>query len=272
MEPLNRTLTIFVAILAVSTAHSQVIATFIGNDGVWANPLNWSTGQIPDANTDVLINGKTVEVDAGYTVQLEDILITSLGSVETKAGAIWRVRNETIDNGILIHRSTDATSGSSLLGDLLVSNCTNGCGIKFNPTPKNKRIVVLQSSAQVFFGLGGTLSASATQMGSGTYATLRAEDVTLGGVLNLESYYGFNPTAGQQFQIITATNSMIGRFNNLNEGDIAGTLGGVDLRISYAGNSGRSVVLTAVPEPMSMAVLALGLAGVVKGRRAQRNR
>jgi len=44
--------------------------TWMGNtDTLWENPLNWSCGQLPDANTDVIINSGTVIVKSNPVVR-----------------------------------------------------------------------------------------------------------------------------------------------------------------------------------------------------------
>ncbi len=254
-----------------AASNAQVMnATYIGTDRVWNNAANWSTGIIPDTNTNVIIDGRDVDTDPTATYELKNVIVTGFGSITTKPGTIWRVEDETLINGTIIHQSTNGAMNPGI-GTLTISNpiaCSGfTCGgIKLNPTPKTKRIIVLSSSAQISMGLGGSTASSATQQGNGTYSTLSSEEVTLGGRLELESDYGFTPTAGQSFNIIKASRSMSGQFSGLGEGAYVGQVNGVGMRISYLNNQ---VAVTAVPEPATMIALATGFAGVVQRRRAR---
>jgi hypothetical protein len=258
------------ATLCAASSAQVMTATYIGTDRVWNNAANWSTGMIPDTNTNIIIDGRDVDTDPTATYELKNVIVTGFGSITTKPGTIWRVEDETLINGTIIHQSTNGAMNPGI-GTLTISNpiaCSGfTCGgIKLNPTPKTKRIIVLSSSAQISMGLGGSTASSATQQGNGTYSTLSAEEVTLGGRLELESYYGFTPTAGQSFNIIKASRSMTGQFAGLGEGAYVGQVNGAGMRISYLNNQ---VAVTAVPEPATMIALATGFAGVVQRRRAR---
>lgn len=257
----------FVGLTSIAMAQNPT-AHYIGPDGgMWDVASSWDTGMIPDEHTNVVVELKGVVVPEGYTIKLEDILISSLGSVETRAGSSWEVGNETIiDGGSLIHRSTLTKVGTGTL--VLGGTASTEPGLMtLNPTPKTKRILVLQSSAQLTMGLGGAIGASEAMYGQGTYATLTGEQLTLNGNLQIASYYGFVPTLGQQFDIIKSSRSTTGQFTGLGEGAIAGNIGGVDLRISYMAGDGDDVSLTAVPEPTSFLSIGFGLICLAKRRR-----
>ena len=59
----------------VNTANSEVYQlrftnTWTGAAGTaWENPANWSCGSVPDANTDVIINGGTVTVNSNTVIR-----------------------------------------------------------------------------------------------------------------------------------------------------------------------------------------------------------
>ena len=96
--------------------------------------------------------------------------------------------------------------------------------------------------------LGGLIAASPGNTGMGHYATLLADDVELNGQLHIETIYGFTPSVGDTFQIVTARNSLIGTFDNAREGDVVARFGQVNLVISYTGGDGNDVVLSAVSD------------------------
>ena len=102
--------------------------------------------------------------------------------------------------------------------------------------------------------------------------------VTLGGDLDL--LLGFAPAIDDMFTIIDndADDAVTGTFAGLAEGDEVSALFGVrsyDFRITYRGDDGNDIVLRAVPEPGTLAllVIAMGLGlGVVRRRRQVRGR
>lgn len=219
------------ALTTLSQAQTRTLGFYVGTDGNWFNPANWSTGSVPDANTDVVIAGPShVVIDPAMgsaLVNIHDLLIVCDATLETKAGTTFLSRNELIVGGELIHRSTQAGSGAEA-GDLLIA----WSSAKLNPTPKSKRIIVLQGVA-LSMGLGGTIPASPTAMGPGTYATLTGEQVQVNGKLKVELYYGFTPRAGQTFTIIRSATPILGSYDGLREGSLVARFGDVGLYLGY---------------------------------------
>ncbi|NUP08253.1 MAG: hypothetical protein HOW73_19560 [Polyangiaceae bacterium] len=253
------------ALLFVVPAFAQTaspVAHFTGTDGDWFNASNWSTGSVPDASTDVVIDGTDVVIDPAQgsaDVAVRDLTVTGGGSLTTLPGTLLETRAEYVsDGGELFFRSS-----GSLGADLVFeSSCTvtnpAACAterlshILLNPTSQTKRTIVLKSSVVAQFGLGGLTPASLKQSsdgsvelhaGAGHYATVNAETVALDGYLTLSLHYGFEPVDGDAFEIITAKRSLTGEFTDLPEGELVGcTDSDVGLYISYEGNT---VVLSA---------------------------
>lgn len=218
-----------IALTASALADTLV---FMGRDGDWLNPGNWSGGHVPGRGDSVLVLPfQHLLVDpnptTGYEVVMEDILITSFSSVETRPGTKWSTRNEIVF-GSLIHRGTDASLDLGGVGFYAGSGSSGG--VWLNPTPKSKRIIVLQSSLTV--GLGGTQPASAGHVGRGFYATLSGENITIGGSLDVVMKYGFVPQDGDVFHIVSAPN-LVGRFAGLREGALVKRIGDIGLYIHY---------------------------------------
>ncbi len=205
---------------------------FVGTDGNWFNARNWSNGHLPGRGDDVVIGpGKRVVVDpsAGYLkVVLRDILISSLGSVETLPGIVWTTRNEVVE-GQLIHRGTDASTDLDGVGLYLAAGSGSSGGVWLNPTPKSKRIIVL-SSFKV--GLGGTEAAAPGKVGRGYYANMTSQYALVGGSLDIEFKYGFVPHAGDIFRILKA-GRIEGRYAGLPEGAMVKRIGDIGLFIHY---------------------------------------
>lgn len=254
---------------------------YVGRDGNWFNPSNWSSGRVPGANDNVILDGQDrVVIDplqdpAATRVRFGDLVISSVAVLETLPGTVIENGNtRVLDAGQLIHR------GSGALGDTLVVGgssgeqvcvfdangqqiCTvpddggsgRGGGVLLNPTQQNKRIVVLQSSATVDVGLGGSEAASLTRdaaggvqlnAGRGTYATTTVDTLVIDGDLKISTYHGFEPRPGQSFQIMTVNGMRSGEFVGLPEGGYVGcTEDNVGLRMSYVGGDGNDLVISA---------------------------
>ncbi len=230
---------------------------FVGRDGNWFNPSNWSSGRVPGADDNVTLDGDDyVLIDAGADpsaarVEFAGILVSSVAVLEVRNGAMVQTRSQVLkDQGQIIFR------GSSDVGENLVvdASCTD-CVLVLNPTLQSKRIIVLKSSATVDVGLGGTEAASVRldaagghqlAAGRGYYATTTVDALVIDGDLKLSTYYDFSPRPGQSFQIATVNGVRTGEFTGIPEGGYVGcTEENIGLRLSYAGGDGNDLVVSA---------------------------
>jgi hypothetical protein len=259
---LLRTALCIAGLFACADARAQTpTAHYVGTDGNWFLSSNWSTGAVPDAATDVLIDGDSqVVIDPALgsaVVQIRDLTLRNAARLTTRPGTKISTRNELLDGGGFLQYESTESAGDTFAQSPDPAGCITNCGgIKFNPTAKSKRVVILQSSFTATFGLGGALAAAQGAVGAGRYATLTGEDVTLAGLLGVELFYGFTPSPGDSFQIISALNSLSGQFEGLPEGAMAARFGDTGLFITYQGGDGNDVRLNAVavPEPGLMAL------------------
>ena len=226
---------------------------FIGTDSNWFEPTNWDNGVLPDAHTDiVLTDGKIIVVDPSMAPSPIDALII-INNIDMTNATLSLMPDSTFHyNKMFLNEGSLFDSRSSeIIGDELQLN-TNGSnsnlhGIVINPTTNdNRSIKITASTANIQIFLGGTMAASPGNTGIGHYANFSADDIELNGNLVINTIYGFQPQFGDEFQIITARNSLTGQFNNMNEGDVVARLNGLNLVISYRGGDGNDVVLTAV--------------------------
>ncbi|NUP09709.1 MAG: hypothetical protein HOW73_26995 [Polyangiaceae bacterium] len=241
LKLLPAALLLFVLPARAQTAGS--VAYFTGTDGDWFNASNWSTGSVPTAATDVVIDGAQVVIDpanGAANVAVRDLTVTGGGSLTTLPETIFEARDEHVDAGsTLFFRSSGSIGGS-----LVVESAS---AFKLNPSTQSKRSVIITTSVTSQFGLGGVEPASFARgadgslellAGEGHYATLNAANVALDGSLRLALHYDFEPVAGDSFEIITAGRSLTGEFVGLPEGSLVGcTEDDVGLYISYGGNS-----------------------------------
>ena len=230
---------------------------YVGRDGNWFNPSNWSTGRVPGADDNVILDGNDrVVIDPqrdanGYMIELEDLIISSLASLEVLPGAVVRSRNQVVrDSGTLIFRASGDVGES-----LVVERDSAAVTLVQNPNPKTQRAIVLQSSVTLDMGLGGSIPASLMQdaaggvqlaAGPGHYSTMTVDTLVIDGDLKLSTYYGFEPRPGQSFQIATVNGTRSGEFIGIPEGGYAGcTENNVGLRLSYVGGDGNDLVISA---------------------------
>ncbi|NBC10463.1 MAG: PEP-CTERM sorting domain-containing protein, partial [Planctomycetes bacterium] len=86
------------------------------------------------------------------------------------------------------------------------------------------------------------------------------------GGLDVHLLDGFSPGVGDSFLVLTGGETT-GTFAGLGEGEVVTSMNGVDLRITYAGGDGNDIALTAIPEPGSLALLAIGGLALIRKRR-----
>jgi len=263
--------------MGASNAHADLI--FVGNDGNWFNPANWSGGQLPDAASDITLNdGVSVVIDPAVgvpNVMFHNLSITGSATLTTLGGSNIEYNEIHVnEGGSLIARS------SRLHGDLLVledggDSLTNDdyfplSGIQLNPSTNDSRAIKITAPIGRFSaGIGGTLPASPAGLGAGFYATLHADDVELGSPLQLDFLYGFTPSVGDQFQIIDVRESLVGTFAGLPEGALVEQIGQIGLFISYKSGDGNDVTITAslIPEPAVISLIVPMALFLVRRRR-----
>lgn len=243
---------------------------YVGTDGNWFNPANWSAGRVPGANDDVLIDGRSQVVIDGALgqaqVQVRDLTLRGTARLSALNRAIVETRSTLLQEGATSHFSASAETGGSLVVAPFSDpqGCTD-CAINLNPNPKNQRFVILQSSVTLDVGLGGSEPAALIKTGrgelqlssgAGYYSTMTAETLVLDGQLRLSLYYGYEPRPGERFQVFTAQ-TRSGEFLGLPEGGLVGcTEDGLGFYISYRGGDGNDVVLsTAATAPQSCLLL-----------------
>lgn len=223
-------------------------AEFIGSDPNWFNPANWSTGLVPDEHTDVRIPpGALAQIDpaAGpMPVIVRDVDVADGATLRLLPGSRLEHHRLLIDDGLVEAFSAEISGDEFEMGS---SRASMEPGISLQPTTNDNRSIKITSKTTVMH-LGGLSPASAGNTGAGHYAVMRAEEIELGAELQIELAYGFEPSLGDSFEIVQASQSLSGRFAGLPEGALAAVFDSLALQVSYA--SGDSVVLTAVPAPV----------------------
>lgn len=229
---------------------------YVGRDGNWFNPANWSSGRVPGAEDRVVLDGDDyVVIDAAQgSVNRrapKEILVVGSATLEVIGG-------ETLDTAsqVLAGRGQIIFRASGDIGEsLVVAPGSGAVKLVQNPNPKSKRFIVLQSSTSTNMGLGGETPASVSRdaaggyrlaAGPGHYATMTVDTLVIDGELSLSTYYDFRPRPGQTFQIATVNGRRTGEFIGIPEGGYVGcTDENVGLRLSYEGGDGNDIVISA---------------------------
>jgi hypothetical protein len=263
--------------------------TFVGSASTdWFDPLNWSTGAVPGADDEVVIEGSSVVVidpaRGSASVSAGKMTLKDFSLLKTLPGTVLT----TTDTFLMTGEARLEAQSTEFYGDLFVADCDGDtlCGMRLNPTPKSKRDVILKTSI-VEFGLGGTTRAGPGATGPGHYATIDASErieLDAGVLVDTFLLYGFQPRPGDSFTIMSAP-TIIGGFANVSEDEPVARYRRAILFLRKQGSdqlldplSGQSLttseayVLEAVqvPEPATWAMLLAGF-GLI-GSRFRRGR
>ncbi len=238
---------------------STNVLHFEGRNSNWFDASNWREGRVPGANDDVVLDrGDSVVIDPTLgraQIEIRDLYVGDGAALTTLAGTIMLLRDEHIGAARIVNRSSGVIGEGQYFTAQVNNNCVE-CGVVLsNPTPKTRRVILLQSSVTSEMGLGGIEPAKISRdasgairlaAGPGHYATTSAQTLLLNGHLWLNLVYGFRPIPGDSFQVFSAERYAGGQFVGLAESALVGcTSAGVGLRITYAGGDGNDVVLRA---------------------------
>jgi hypothetical protein len=253
MSPISpRTVSLLAALLLTATPAfpQEDPVEFTGASPNWFDPANWSGGEVPGEDTNIVISSDAVidpAIQAG-AVTVGDVLVEAGVTLQLAPGAEFNFGQMNFDVGRLDAQSARMQGQGLTLTDSTEPEVVPGWGfgqstIKLNPSFLDVGVLDLSTEgALVTFALGGLSPAGPGDAGEGFYANAVAETVTLGAALAVELLYDFVPQPGDTFTIITAATSLSGEFAGLPEGALAAQFGAIDLVISYAANA---VVLTA---------------------------
>lgn len=242
-------------------------AHYVGRDGNWFDPTNWSPQQVPGPDDDVVLDRlDDVVIDptrGGASIRIRDLYVRNLGRLTALPGVVIENRNEWVGPAARVVLRGAAAFGERLLvgdagGDTRLFAGGGGYGsggVLINPSTQSKRAVIITTGTYLDLGIGGLQPAQLTfdpagvpqlSAGRGHYGTLFVETAQLAGELRLSSYYGFNPLPGDRYLFLRSSQRTSGQFNRLPQGArVACTPAGVALHINYRAGDGDDVELMA---------------------------
>lgn len=211
-----------------------------------------------------LINQGVVAFSGGNSDIYGKVTNTATGQIINAGGSTLTFHDDVLHNGTEMRTGLGART--VFLGAVTGAGPFTGTGtVEFQGDlrPGN-------SPANVYFDGSIEIGASATthfeiagiRPGAEHDRLTVAGTVILDGTLQLSLLNSFLPEANSQFVLIDNRGSspIIGTFSNLPEGTHF-TAEGQLWTISYQGGTGNDMVLTAVPEPTTWALLGLSIAG-----------
>jgi hypothetical protein len=97
---------------------SMVTATWVVTTGNWDVASNWSTGVVPDATTDVVINGlaRSVTIPAGITANAQSITVDFSASLTIASTATLMISNSVLDALTITMGASVTNSGNITIG------------------------------------------------------------------------------------------------------------------------------------------------------------
>ena len=275
----------FPSTLSISIGGSGVIpATFAGSDVEFLGAASlFLTGAAPH----LLVTNSNVRISTPVTGATAGLTLRGTGSLTLAAGGTF-TGDLTVDGGLL--NITGNLAGALPVDNRPVINLANGGiltgsvsgtdslgpvnadGSAVNPgriqpgtiadstatlaltaTPVTSSAFTMSANSELVIELAGR--------SAGGYDQIAATgSVTLAGALSISVINGFIPVGGDAFTLILNddADAVTGTFAGLPEGAPI-TVSGFDFQITYVGGTGNDVVVTAVPEPGSAALLLAGL-------------
>jgi fibronectin-binding autotransporter adhesin len=211
-----------------------------------------------------LVNSGVLALSGGNTNVFGDVEVRTGGRIITSGGSVTTFHDDVVHNGAEIRTSTGAYS--VFFGQVSGAGAYTGAGtvqyegdLRPGNSPANVTYagnLEFSVTSKLVMELGGI------NPGSEHDRLTVQGTISLGGALEIDLINGYQPRAGQAFLLIDnqGSGAIGGTFTGLPEG-ASFTGDGQLFTISYLGGNGNDVMLVAVPEPTTRALMGLAVVG-----------
>ena len=236
---------------------------FLGINENWYDPINWSLGVVPGPEGAPFVSDAVlVTVDPDFAsepnpgvVAVRNLTLGEGARLETRPGVDMTVdvleltpHSEIflLDSSLKArHAIIKSTPPSAQAARQMQASplrpgggwgCTWCGGVLGNPSFIEFEEAEFEH-AIISLLLGGAEPATEDLQGVGTYANIRGRVISLTNTyLQFDLKYEYQPQPGDRFVLIEASESLSGQFEDMDHGDVVGTIGALDYVVLYETN------------------------------------
>jgi len=184
------------SIAQVQAGNSNVV-TWNGGTGVWENPRNWSSGNVPTEADDVQINSGVVTISSAQTVG--GITVADGATVNCKSCVLATATGGIINSGTIVNNRGNITVETGYVNNTdngVINNGPDGVLTISAGDMNNAGIITNGSGSTIFVDVGDIMNSGSIDNCSGGTITVKGYS---GGTLIVQTGPCLLNTAGSYF-------------------------------------------------------------------------